>query len=238
MDKTLNEGFLLVKFFKEKKYRDLLIKGKMHMRSPEYYRKNTLPGVGDPNESSIFSIREKISNDKKPVINFGLVDNISGKVSPPFKLIFKNLTMYDAAVVNGWIQSWFLIPAKFSCINKFNLFKNNIERMKEEFGQYAAIIDGEDFSSFYKLLEKNCSDRLSFSIVKYSPDRTEHNIFCKSEDYSYQNEFRIVMGECPIMEEKDKEFMVKDGFSKIISKSRYLQAKLPSGKYEYIKIGI
>lgn len=207
------------------------------MRPPEYYRKLEQVGVGDANESCIFSLRESMPLEIRPQIDVWVCNSSWEKISPPFKLKFTDLTVYDSSQPMGWLQSWFLIKSVIA-EDELDSLKLELAKMQKEFGSYTAIIPGQHFSEFWRLLKKSYKGRLNYGSVKYTSNRLDHNMFCKDISYAYQSEFRIVAGSCPVKHAEDMEFQVVAGFKNIVLPNCCLRLHLSDGEFEYLQLGI
>jgi hypothetical protein len=72
----------------------------------------------------------------------------------------------------------------------------NINRMRIEFGKYYAFISGVNLEKLVSRLS-NCTDfNIDHGNVNYSNSQIEWSAVCKSDEYSYQQEYRFLVGNC------------------------------------------
>ncbi|GGX01483.1 hypothetical protein [Salegentibacter mishustinae] len=178
--------YYLIKFSEEKYINDLYENGTIFLNTFEYFQTQENNDFrGDPEEATIQI--KNFPNPENYVIE--LTDTRTGdsirKVPGEIFLSYKNLN-----------------PGNLYCMTciKHSDFKNGkfeIDSKLEEFGNHALLIN--DPKEFKKRLEKEIH-RLNLTYqaraVRYY-DKWKHNgpltLFHKTVDYSYQNEYRIVV---------------------------------------------
>lgn len=203
MTKTF-PAYGLIKFFSKQKYLEDLINGKVYCNTPEYYRFSKYEGVSDVNESCRVAYRKERDDDPIKV-------TVEGK---------KLRSVISATIRNGrhrdsWLHCWFLLyfSNNYHSIQKL---KSDVERIKKEFGGYMAFVASYHIEELEKRLNNSSPHPVKSTPVLYTDDESIWSNKCKKSSYSYQREFRFLIGEC---EDNNKEplcFSVKNGLKDIV----------------------
>ncbi len=178
--------FYLIKFSKEKYIKDLYDNGTIFLNTFDYFQSQENNNFrGDPDEATVQI--KNFPNPENYIIE--LTDTKTGetirKTPGELYLSYKNLSPGNLYCM--------------TCIKHSDLKKKpfQINPRMEEFGEYALLIKNP--KEFKDRLEKEIH-RLNFEYdardVRYY-DKWKHNgsltLFHKSLDYSYQNEYRILI---------------------------------------------
>lgn len=202
----------LLKFFRNEEYLDSLINGKLYFNTPEYYRLSGNEGISDKNESCSISFR-KSRNDKGIKITFG------GNEIPGITAF----TMYSDESEEKWLHCWTALHFPNNNSQSIYQLVNDINRMRKEFGSQYVFVQNDCYESFVQQLNELSGNKISHGHVSYSDDCWSHSIWCKSKEYSYQREYRFVIGNCNHTSIDPFELTDKDGFGKFISKNPVIE---------------
>lgn len=190
----------LVKFFRNEDHLDELVKGNFHCQPPEKYRLDQQEGVSDKYESCCTSYRRS-RNDPPIVLEIGgikITDAVSVTIHNP-------QNGHDA-----WLQCWTSIRLPDNEA-ELNSLKEDISRMKREFGEHYALISPNNLKKLVeKITENSPLTPFLCNEVSYSDDRNEWGLFCKSTLYKYQREYRFSFGECNTHELQPQMFHIPD----------------------------
>jgi hypothetical protein len=202
-----NQFLGLVKFFRDESYLDKLISGCFYCKTPESYRLDKLEGVSDKFESCLFSYRTERSDS--PIIvelNGEKVDGVVG------------VTIQKENDHDSWLHCWMSlrIPKDEESLEQL---KNDIKRLKSEFGTYYAFIPANKLSAFVTLLNEISHQPLWCKEVVYSSDKNLWSPECKAAEYSYQREYRFGLGKCETSELSPLIINHDGGFHDFIIKS-------------------
>jgi len=197
----------LVKFFKNEEYLEDLLNGVFYLNTPEFYRHNNEAGVGDLHESCSHAYREK-RGDCKPTFT------VNGK--PIEGLI--NFTMRNTGMKDRWLHCWSILTqpndeealAKLVC---------DFTRLREEFGLNYAYIHPAKLGTFIDHLKGLVPMDVNTVQVNYCDNPLQWSPVGKSEKYSYQREFRFMVGTCPELSQEPKIFRSEGGFREFILKN-------------------
>lgn len=209
-----NQPIGLVKFFRNEEYLDKLIDGYLHCQPPEVFRLSEQEGVSDKNESCRASYRKGRKGDIEYTIE------IAGRTLNPEDVL--GFTIQNGLSKDAWMHCWFTIRLPEDDVQLSSL-KADIERMKQQFGGHYAFILATSIQTFADRLEELTDKRLIGREVVYTDDEAKWDNLTKSLDYSYQREYRFLLGECSTSEKES--FVIEDsrGFSQWILKSPSLK---------------
>lgn len=205
----------LIKFFQEDKeaFLDKLVSGYFHCNTPESYRLRNENGISDPVESCRSSYRTSRGDDSDNYILIIDGHQITG---------IDALTVHNSDSRDSWLHCWLelRVPANEIQLKELN---ENIQRMKNEFGNYYAFLPIENLDKLIKLLDSSSKLPVSAGSVKYSDNQMEWGNLCKSIPYTYQNEYRFLFGECSPSELEPYEFQLIEPIENLILKNVELQ---------------
>lgn len=215
------DAVALIKFFSRKEHYLSFKKGTNLFRTPHYYRKDKSIGRGDITESC-FGYWDKALGDEMPnIIHNGDKVNFDDAQS---------LLIYPAAEQkDAWLQSW-------AVIGPHNDFENSLEKMLNEFGTYFVILPASKIIAYKHLLAKTSGCKVHMGGVSYSDNPLERSLVVKDSKFSYQKEFRFLLGECSKDEKRDKKIQLQ-GLNKMLLEASTLKLASPSGEVKYCSLG-
>ena len=108
--------------------------------------------------------------------------------------------------------------------------------MLNEFGTYFVILPATKIIAYRHLLAKTSGCKVHMGAVKYSDDPLERSLVVKDPKFSYQKEFRFLLGECSKDEKQDKKIQLQ-GLNKILLEASTLKLEIPSGEIKYCSLG-
>ncbi|GAA6186436.1 hypothetical protein [Aliiglaciecola sp. NS0011-25] len=193
-----------IKFFRDLDKLKSFEDGLFYCNTPEFYRQSPADGVSDPHESCFHAYRKSRGDDSVKIqINGTEIEGITDS------------TTYLGGLKDRWLHCWFAFDMPESDIEFDNLYQN-IQMMRKEFGENFAFLPRENLLRFVNRLRSAIELNLEHGNVKYSSNKQEWSFACKSSAYSYQKEFRFVVGECGHLETTPLKIIVQEGFSDLI----------------------
>lgn len=190
-------------------------------RTPHYYRKDKSVGRGDRGESCIGYWDSSLGDVMPNVINNGDMLNLNNA---------RSVLVYPAAEQkDAWLQSW-------AVIGPHNNFENSLERMLNEFGSYFVILPANRIEEYRCLLAKASGCKVRMGAVGYSDEPLKRSLVVKGSSFSYQKEFRFLLGECSKDERRDKKIQLQ-GVGKLLSDASVLKLTSPLGEVSYCSLG-
>jgi hypothetical protein len=215
------QAIALIKFFSRKEHYLSFKKGTNLFRTPHYYRKDKSVGRGDRSESCIGYWDKKLGDEMPNIIINGDKVNFEDAQS---------ILIYPAAEQkDAWLQSW-------AVIEPHNDFENSLEQMINEFGAYFVLLPATKISAYRHLLAKTSGCKVHMGGVGYSDNPLERSLVVKDSKFSYQKEFRFLLGECSKGEKRDKKIQLQ-GLNKMLLEASTLKLKNPSGEVKYCSLG-
>ena len=196
----------LIKFFSNDSFLDALIDGTLYCNTPEFYRKSELEGVSDLNESCLFSYRPERGDDEIILQVNGV--EIQG---------VKRLTAYNPGLRDAWLHCWMVLDIP-KTDEELIALKEDVLRLQTEFGRNYAFIRYDSITPFLNALKTLTDHRVVAGKVAYSANSTDCGPHCKDISYSYQKEFRYLVGECGVNEVAPLVLKYDEGFGKYIEK--------------------
>lgn len=208
----------IVKFFNNDRYLDALIAGTLYCNTPEYYRQSKLEGVSDKNESCLFSFRpERGDDDITLELNGVKIKDI------------KRLTAYNPEFREAWLQCWMTLEIPNNDEELIAL-QNDVQRIQTEFGRIYAFIRYDKITPFLNAIKTLTDQQVIAGKVAYSEKSTDCGPNCKAISYSYQREFRFLIGECGSNDVHPLILNCKDGFREYIEKCPEIVLRLEGQK--------
>lgn len=173
---------LILKFFSKKEYLEDFLDGKIYCKHPLFYRRIKTAGVGDRFEScQDFAEGLEQLKERKIIINGRTLTYENG---------LRSITIHPRGQDDYYLHCWFSATPSLLHNEGLILF-NNLNRVASEFGdQYIAVVPPENVFEFFKRMYTSECEKIGF--VKYSNNRQDWGIFCKSISYQYQREFRFL----------------------------------------------
>lgn len=200
-----NQFLGILKFFHSAEYMEKLLDGLVHCQTPEVYRLSAQEGRGDKHESCTMSWRRE-RNDAD--VEF----TINGHTIPPEDLV--SMTVQHEGG-DSWLSCWFTLrlPEEMPDLEKL---KQDLARMKREFGSHFAFIPAQHVQEFLGRLKAASPKPLWAQEVIYEEASILWSARCKSPAYSYQREYRTGFGQCGVHEVEPFIFQVEGGFRDIM----------------------
>lgn len=198
----------IFKFFRNESFLDALISGTLYCNTPESYRLSNLEGVSDLNESCLFTFRPERGDE-----------NISLEINGKKISNIKRLTAYNPGLRDGWLHCWMALEIPKND-DELEALKIDVHRLQKEFGRNYAFISYEKIEPFLNILKNLFAEHhVVAGKVAYSEKSTDWSPSCKAILYSYQREFRFIIGECETNHVDSLVRTYEGGFSQYIQKS-------------------
>lgn len=216
----------LLKFFYSDERRSQFLNGLLYCNTPEFYRTKSREGMSDIFESCIYSYRKDRENSP-----FSLELSLSKDFKRKLVLDKENthrLTVKQTTDYDSWMHCWFELREPKN-LDELNSQINNIQRLRHEFGQFLVFLPINNFDAFTHRLKKESEKPFIYNKVDYSSNPLKYNLFCKSEKYMYQQEFRFTFGNCSEKETDHKKFFIENGFRDLIISGAWMRIKTQSG---------
>ncbi|CED59837.1 putative uncharacterized phage protein [Moritella viscosa] len=211
----------LVKFFREISHLEMFLDGKLYCNTPEYYRLADAPGISDRNESCHISLRA-VRND--PEWEMEVSGESVGKVS--------NFIIRSGRA-DGWIQCWTVLNFPKDD-QTFDTLIDNFKKLKQEFGPYYIFVNPENSHKMIDRIKYSLGVDLQAKQVEYEDyPILGDSIYKKTLNFSYQNEFRIVFGECKTDDVEPKIFSISKGFRDIIETNPKIELTAKSNERDF-----
>ncbi len=209
MDINGTVGFL--KFFKDRGKLDSMLNGLFYCNTPEYYRTSGHEGVSDVNESCNHAYRRDRNDEPvKLTLNGIELEELTA------------LTIHNNGIKDKYLHCWFAIRIPQN--NKeLDALTSNIKRMRKEFGNNYAFIKRNNLIALVNRLKQYTTEKIDFGNIKYSDDKMEWSVVCKSHRYSYQQEFRFIIGDCNHTDTMPLKIECKIGFTDLIEVNQAIQ---------------
>lgn len=201
----------LLKFFRDAEKLKALQDGTFYCSTPERYRLSNDEGVSDLHESCNHSYRFNRGDEPLKIVVGG--HELEGLTAA---------TIYNRGVKDKWLHCWFALRIP-SDEDELELLTTSINRMRNEFGSQYAFLQGVQIKELATRLLQVTEHKVDYGSVRYSDDRFEWGVACKSLEYAYQNEYRFVIGECSPTFVEPLILVGESCFSDLISKSPTLQ---------------
>lgn len=220
-----NNCFGLIKFFKDHQKLEMLQNGLFFCNTPEFYRLSGDEGVSDLHESCVHSYRRERGDD-----------SISLKVDGHEVGGISSFTQHRAGFRDHWLHCWFKIsiPEDDDHLEKL---ATDINRMRKEFGAEYAFIPGRNLFILLERLQSVSDQKILHGPVNYSSNKLNWSAECKSENYSYQREYRFLIGECQHTSVEPLRIQYEKGFSDLIWISPILTMTNQKSGVVWFKLG-
>lgn len=203
----------LLKFFRDQDKLDALKKGVFWCNTPEFYRLSGDEGVSDLHESCSHAYRE--SRDDEPIKLL-----VNGKELEGLTAV----TVHTGGLRDKWLHCWFAlhVPASDAELEALTL---DINRMRKEFGEKYAFLPAMHIKTLAERISAVTDHDIDHGHVRYSDHRMEWSAACKASSYSYQREYRFVVGNCPHICIDPEVVAYAEGLSDLIGDNEFLQIK-------------
>jgi hypothetical protein len=199
-----NSRIGLLKFFRDTDKLQKLKDGLFYCNTPEYYRQAGEEGVSDLHESCSHAYRSSRGDEPIKVI-FGGYELID----------LSALTIHINGIKDRWLHCWFALDLP-DTVDDLQSLVNDINRMRKEFGQNFAFLPTQNLPLLVDRLKSISDYEFDHGLVRYSKEKMDWTIGCKSADYSYQREYRFVFGECSHTDVAPLKIENSQGFQDLI----------------------
>ena len=196
----------LFKFYRQETRLDQLIAGTIHANTAEFYRTHKAPGVRDPYESVSWAYREEAGD---PPPRMWVNDReLTG---------LTRLTVRGTGMKDRWLHCWTILrfPESPAALDQLVA---DLQRMREEFGTHYGFIFPQDTNALLGRIQKCTKHEVNCAEVSYTNDMRNQSPVCKAEEYRYQREWRILIGEPPEHSTEPLRIDVSGGLSAHIHK--------------------
>lgn len=198
----------LLKFFDRNDYFDQLLGGLVYFNTSESYRRDSREGRADLHESCAFAFRKERGD---PPIHLSFAGQEIKEVL--------SLTMHNSGRKDGWLHCWFAIVLPAG-LDELRQLKGALDRMQMEFGRRYVFLPGDRIEQFVARIQDNLpsesTDIVQHDLVRYSTNKDDWTVWCKSQVYAYQQEYRFVIGECEHTDTTAKRIACPAGFENIL----------------------
>lgn len=201
----------LIKFFKNEDFLDQFLSGCFYCNTPEYYRLSNSPGVSDKNESALYTYRQSRGDSG---IKLSINDLVTDEVL--------SLTIHPSGFGDAYLHCWtlFEIPKTESDLN---LLKNDLKRMRSEFGEHYAFLPLNNLSELFGRINKRNDKKVWCQEVTYSASPNRWSSVCKSKDFAYQREFRFGIEGCNTHSLEPLILQCPNGFKDLVHKNPHIE---------------
>jgi hypothetical protein len=214
-DAAMSNGSRLgyLKFFRDVDKLKSFEDGLFYCNTPEFYRQSTDDGISDLHESCFHAYRKSRGDDAVKIqINGTKIEGITDS------------TTHLGGLKDRWLHCWFSFDMPESD-TEFDALYQRVQAMRKEFGENFAFIPSAHIRQFVNRLRSASDLNIEYGDVKYSDNKQEWSFACKSSKYSYQKEFRFVVGECGHLDMTPLKIRVSDGFSDLIFVNEVIELK-------------
>ena len=214
----------IIKFFKNEDYLTQLREGKLFCSTPEYYRLHDEKGASDRFECCTWSFRQSRGDTGARIVVDGHA--VQG---------LTNVTLRSTGMKDGWLHCWtrLLMPEDEAELEQLVV---DIRRIRSEFGLHYAYVPEFKIKSFIGQIKDMTTHEVRAGNVIYSEDPTDWSSVCKSIDYQYQREFRILIGECDELSVEPLILQAHKGFDDLIMKDISIEISSKDGEWIWFRI--
>ncbi len=203
--------FGLIKFFKDPNKLESLRDGLFYCNTPEFYRLSGDEGVSDPHESCSHAYRKSRGDGPIKLEVDGY--DVGGVFA---------FTLHGPNFKDHWLHCWFTISIPEDKDHLIQL-ASDIDRMRLEFGAEYAFIPADYLPELLNRLQSVTDHNIFHGPVDYSSVKRDWSAMCKPASYSYQREYRFLLGECPHTTTEPLIVQNKRGFRDLILRSPELK---------------
>jgi len=180
----------LIKWGK-REHLEKLVRGELYLNTPEYYRINADKTFGDEFESCAYSYREE-RDEIAPVF---LKDGV-----PLSQLHPTSATVYGATDRSFHLHCWSMVSA-WDESHELEALVADLQAQREQLGPCFVALRSRDIGTLLERIRVMEPDA-GCSHVEYSDDPNRQSCVCKRTRFSWQREFRFLIGECA---ERDRD---------------------------------
>lgn len=180
-------------------YLSSLAAGELYLNTPLYYQENADKAFGDRFESCAYSYRE--GRDRRaPELR------VDGLPLKDLKLTSANI--FTATDRYYYLHCWSMISAWRSA-DELNSLLEDLQRQRQERGPCFVALRARDIETLLARIQAVETDA-HCSHVEYSPDPNRHGCVCKRQQFSWEREFRFLVGECDKKETEARVLQLGD----------------------------
>jgi len=213
MAEHTHKTYGILKFFRDVEKLDFLVNGGFYCNTPEFYRMSDGDGVSDNSESCFHSYRKERGDDPVKLLLNG--KELSG---------VEKLTVHVGGIKDKYLHCWFAFTLPESEEDIEDLGRN-LNRMRKEFGGNYAFVKGEDIETLANIIGKSTDFYIDHGNIGYSTDRQKWSAICKPDNYSYQQEYRFLIGDCEHSDIKPVVIQCTESISHLISCNQPLRIR-------------
>ena len=215
------KALALIKFFSSKERLESFVAGTWYCNTPQYYRGNTMPGVGDRTESCINYWDVELGHSLPKLTIDGQEKDLSEA---------KNILCYNSLESHdSWLQC-------FSLIGPYNGYEDTIDKVSKECGKDFILLPIKNLPELVSKVDIASKSNMHHGAVRYSDNPLEFGIFVKSLGYSYQKEYRFALEKCEKGHKSAREFEVGN-IEHLVTINGTLKFEQPNGAIIYYSNG-
>ena len=162
-----------------------LVQGKLYLNTPEYYRINADKSFGDKFESCAYSYRQE--RDQFAPVLFKNGVQLS-QVHPT------SATIYSATDRSFYLHCWSIVSA-WNDFRRHERMLADLKKQQEQLGPCFVALRSGNIGKLLKRIQR-MEPNADCSHVEYSDDPNRQSCVCKRTQFSWQREFRFLVGEC------------------------------------------
>jgi len=178
-----------------------------------------LEGISDKNESCLFTYRQEREDDE-------VILEVNGV---EIKDVLQ-LTAYNPGIQDSWLHCWMALEIP-KTDEEVEALKEDVLRLQSEFGVYYSFVSCAQIPQFIEVIKTLTNYRVLSGKVSYSDKSTDWSATCKNASYSYQREYRFLVGECGSNHLEPLNLKYEEGFGKYIQKNPEIIMKM-EGQYD------
>ncbi|AYW90850.1 hypothetical protein [Yersinia pseudotuberculosis] len=213
------KNYVLMKFFQNEDFKTQFLNGKIYCNPAALYRKLEKNGIGDRCESVIFSHYKGSEQFDGIKLTMGLGSEFYKNEMNIYD--YDTFIMRQTGETDSWLNCWYLLEVTTTEPTKLI---QDLDRMLTEFGEYAILLNMNNFEEFLQRIKKYSTKSVDFCRVTYTDNPLKLNKTHKLSHYSYQNEFRFMFGQCDHRCVKAyDDLIVPGGFRDLVMDGFWLQ---------------
>ncbi|WP_298941279.1 hypothetical protein [uncultured Psychromonas sp.] len=201
----------IIKFFRDMDKLNQFVEGLFYCNTPEFYRLSESTGVSDLNESCVSAFRKSRGDDSCSLF-------IDGRELSSIE----SMTLQRGDHKDSWMHCWFALTVPDTDADLKELF-DDINRIRIEFGCNYVFMESNNITEFVSRISTVTKTKLKYELVSYSKDSNDWNAICKSSKYSYQREYRFLVGECKHNDIQPIKLKYEQGFADLVYVNKKLE---------------
>jgi hypothetical protein len=162
-----------------------LIQGSLYLNTPEFYRLSADKEFGDKYESCAYTYR-KWRDEIGPVI---LKDGV-----PLSQFYLTSMTVYGATDQSFYLHCWSMVSA-WDDARELKALIADLQKQREMLGPCFVALRARDIGTLLDRI-KGIEPTAGCSHIEYSDNPNQQSCVCKRTRFSWQREFRFLVGQC------------------------------------------